>query len=138
MFGEARGEGEEGLEAVAEVIHNRAKLRAAYEKRQIKSEDYHIVCLVDKQFSVWNKDDPNREILEELNIDDPSLDQCKHIATHVMNRGVTRGIVDTATHYHVVDQPPSSGWHLKLDYITDVGRHRFYHEPSLARSLLGL
>lgn len=46
LYAEARGEGEEGLKAVASVIHNRQKSR----KLSLKA-----ICLQKNQFDVWNR-----------------------------------------------------------------------------------
>ena len=54
ILGEARGEGEEGMYAVACVIAQRS---IAW-KRTPKQ-----ICLADKQFSCWNPKDPNRKII---------------------------------------------------------------------------
>ena len=54
ILGEARGEGEEGMYAVACVIAQRS---IAW-KRTPKQ-----ICFADKQFSCWNPKDPNRKIV---------------------------------------------------------------------------
>ena len=56
IVGEARSESVEGQIAVANVIVNRSK----YRKLSIKD-----VCLQRLQFSCWNEDDPNRQVLIE-------------------------------------------------------------------------
>src|SRR5580692_230435 len=84
IYGEARGESIEGQIAVGCVARNRL----------IVGEEYKDVCLEDKQFSCWNRDDPNRSVLDELgqklfngeDINDPILKQCMWIAEGVMNK----------------------------------------------------
>ncbi|HRP12154.1 MAG TPA: cell wall hydrolase [Terricaulis sp.] len=58
MFGEARSEGEHGMRAVAHVMVNRIGPRFG--------EDLSTVILSPKQFSVWNRGDPNRRLVLNL------------------------------------------------------------------------
>lgn len=57
IIGEARGEKIEGQVGVGNVIRNRLQ------SNPIKYKSYHDVCLEPKQFSCWNKNDPNYEYL---------------------------------------------------------------------------
>lgn len=71
IYGEARGEPIEGQIAVGFVIRNR------FYSDQTKYKTYNQVCLEPKQFSCWNQDDPNYNILTELAqkmIDGQSID----------------------------------------------------------------
>lgn len=58
VFGEARSEGELGMRAVAHVMVNRIGARFG--------EDLATVILAPRQFSVWNRGDPNRRLLLNL------------------------------------------------------------------------
>ncbi len=58
VWGEARSEGEDGMRAVAHVMVNRVGERFG--------EDLPTVILSPKQFSVWNRGDPNRRIVQNL------------------------------------------------------------------------
>ena len=60
MWGEARGEGTDGLGAVALVIRNRSQDRR-WERLSIAG-----ICRQPWQFSVWNVGDPNRAKLLEV------------------------------------------------------------------------
>ncbi len=55
VWGEARSEGEAGMRAVAHVMVNRIGERFG--------EDLATVILAPKQFSVWNRGDPNRRLV---------------------------------------------------------------------------
>jgi spore germination cell wall hydrolase CwlJ-like protein len=57
-WGEARSEGEAGMRAVAHVMVNRIGPRFG--------EDLATVILSPKQFSVWNRGDPNRRLVLSL------------------------------------------------------------------------
>lgn len=128
IYGEARGEGIEGMLAVASVVLNRAKMS----KKAIKS-----ICLQPKQFSCFNPGDPNREVLERL-----ALGWDKYIETNKYLRQsywIAKGMierwlipnVDNATHYHHVAIKPS--WADKLEKVARVGNHMFYFEKGWGR-----
>jgi len=55
VWGEARSEGELGMRAVAHVMYNRIGARFG--------EDIETVILTPRQFSVWNRGDPNRRLV---------------------------------------------------------------------------
>lgn len=55
-WGEARSEGEDGMRAVAHVMVNRVGDRFG--------EDLETVILSPRQFSVWNRGDPNRPLVQ--------------------------------------------------------------------------
>ena len=67
LFGEARGEGDEGLEAVACVIMNRYKSGKWFTGYDVlngkKIPSVAQTCLKKAQFSCWNKNDPNYKLL---------------------------------------------------------------------------
>lgn len=64
-WGEARSEGEHGMRAVAHVMVNRIGERFG--------EDLATVILSPKQFSVWNRGDPNRRTVMNLARDPSSV-----------------------------------------------------------------
>lgn len=64
-WGEARSEGEDGMRAVAHVMVNRIGERFG--------EDLATVILSPKQFSVWNRGDPNRRTVMNLARDPSSI-----------------------------------------------------------------
>jgi hypothetical protein len=65
VWGEARSEGEDGMRAVAHVMVNRIGPRFG--------EDLATVILSPKQFSVWNRNDPNRRTVVNLARDPSSV-----------------------------------------------------------------
>ncbi|MDY6408142.1 MAG: cell wall hydrolase [Pseudomonadota bacterium] len=75
LYGEARGEGISGLEAVANVILNRVKHPCWWGK------SIQEVCLKPMQFSCWNTDDPNRKKLMEDLSADPVFNVCRRHGT---------------------------------------------------------
>lgn len=102
---EAGGEGQIGMEAVREVIRNRAK-----NKTEI------AVCLARKQFSCWNNITPERGIIIAKR--HPKWNLALTIVNERTNH--TKG----ATHYHAHSVSPS--WAKKLNKTTIIKNHTFY------------
>ena len=71
VWGEARGEGEAGMAAVAAVIRNRIDVSAAHGGKYWWGRDWISVCQARSQFSCWNPGDPNRAKL--LAVDDSEI-----------------------------------------------------------------
>lgn len=97
IYGEARGEyymengGLPSLISVANVIFNRFK----NDRRGLIEN----VCIKPKQFSCWNSNDPNFEIIKNVSINDPVYSLCLETAENVISEkwpDITKG----ATHYY--------------------------------------
>ncbi len=128
IYGEARGEGIEGMLGVGAVVCNRA--------RQTKKTIKHI-CLEPKQFSCFNPGDPNREVLEQL-----ALKWNDYIQTNKTLRTafwIARGLVEgflysnvgDATHYHADSVSPS--WNRAMTRVRQIRRHIFWWDAEYAR-----
>lgn len=117
LYGEARGEGLKGLEAVASVIINRVK-KPCWWGRTIQE-----VCLKPAQFSCWNKDDPNRQVLNSDLSADPIFDVCKRIAVRAI-KGLLPDMTKGSTHYHTLSVHPK--WASALVPNAQIGNHLFY------------
>ena len=122
LWGEARSEGTQGLEAVACVILNRVKV-----SRKMAGywwgNDIIQVCQKPYQFSCWNKSDP--QYTRVINVDETDM----HFATCVrVARRATLGLIEDitkgATHYHADYVNPSWADIRKKTVI--IGRHIFY------------
>jgi spore germination cell wall hydrolase CwlJ-like protein len=74
LWQEARGEPDEGRQAVAHVIWNRLESRRW-------GCTLASVCLAPRQFSGWNDGDPNRMAVAEVPDDDRALDHLRLILT---------------------------------------------------------
>ena len=123
LWGEARGEKEIGMQAVANVIRNRAESKGITPKE---------VVLKPKQFSVWNTTDTDTE-LNRINLlykknpdtkDSKLWDTAKQITLqYVKNKGTdnTKG----AEFYHTTSIKPNWNWD-KLAKTTTIGNHIFY------------
>src|SRR5690606_4106602 len=81
LWGEARGEGVAGMQAVAAVIMNRHKLakqNAAYARQFGRS--VAEICLKPYQFSAWLASDPNRFKMMTVSTSDPVFRDALRIA----------------------------------------------------------
>ncbi|RKY84473.1 cell wall hydrolase [candidate division KSB1 bacterium] len=95
-FGEARGEDENTIIAVCNVIKNRVNDKDRW------YDEYVNVCLQPRQFSCFNFNDRNFVKIMSVTLDNPAFQRCFGVAF-----GVIRGyILDNtmgATHYHNKD-----------------------------------
>jgi len=117
IWGEARGEGAEGMAAVANVIVNRVR-RPGWWGRDIVS-----VCLRPGQFSAWNVTDLNRLKMLTVTADDPAF----AVALDIARQAVAGQLPDTtggATHYHATGIEPA--WAKTGTVSARIGRHLFY------------
>lgn len=121
VWGEARSEGEDGMRAVAHVMVNRIGPRFG--------EDLSTVILSPKQFSVWNRNDPNRRIVQNLARDPSSIatDPEWLIADRVAREVLSGQSVDPtngALFYHTRGVRPR--WARVGQGRQTLGQHIFY------------
>ncbi len=122
IYGEARGEyyhkngGLNALEAVGHVIMNRSKASEI---------PVSSVCLKPKQFSCWNKGDPNRKVIKNVTIDDPIYRICFVVAKRIMCDELD-DITNGANHYYstTLFKPPY--WAKGKHPVAKFGRHLFF------------
>lgn len=74
LWAEARSEGRGGMEAVASVVLNRAAHPRWW------GHDIGTVCLKPRQFSCWNRDDPQFEAIRRVTIADPLFQVAHDVA----------------------------------------------------------
>lgn len=119
LWGEARGEGRAGMQAVACVIVNRAQ-DPGWWGRSVAE-----VCLKPWQFSCWLDSDPNRAKLLAVTAVDKSFALGLQLAQAAM-AGKLADYTFGATHYHAVEIAP--GWALGHTPCAVIGRHAFYND----------
>ena len=124
LFGEARGEGLPGIEAVASVIMNRLKI-ALQKGDYWWGKNIHEICLKPFQFSCWNPKDPNFEKIKKVTKDSPVFQMCKRVAERAMT-GFLKDPTNGATHYHTKQSHPA--WARHLVPVEELGNHIFYRE----------
>ena len=117
IWGEARSEGQHGMEAVAAVIMNRVRHPHRW------GNSVAEVCLQPRQFSCWNADDPNRKKLFLVSHAQPSF----RLAWEIADRAIHDELEDPtggADHYHEESVNPS--WARGQTPIVRIGQHVFY------------
>jgi spore germination cell wall hydrolase CwlJ-like protein len=123
LWGEARGEGTAGLEAVAAVVLNRVKVAQNHGGKYWWGANIIQVCQKPYQFSCWNRSDPSFQKLQA--VDETNLYFAS--ALRVARRAVIGALKDQtggATHYHADYVDPY--WARGETPTTTIGRHIFY------------
>lgn len=92
IYGEARGESIETMFAVGWVIRNRLKVERY-------GNTYKDVVLQPKQFSCWNKDDPNYKVIRGV-IKGRVWEVCIGVAIIVMQSAEKHNPVPGVRHYY--------------------------------------
>ena len=122
MWGEARGEGADGLGAVALVIRNRSQDRR-WSRLSIAG-----ICRQPSQFSVWNINDPNRAKMLGLSVDDAIFCTCLRMALDVLT-GLQSDYTHGATHYYaesLATRDASPPWAQGQTPSAHIGHHLFF------------
>jgi len=125
VWGEARGESEDGQLAVAYIILNRARnfkgRKGMFGNGTIKS-----VCFAYKQFSCWNKDDPNYNKILKLDQSDKEYSAIKKICFNVL-LGKLHDITRGSTHYYAKSMKKEPYWakNIEDDDKIAIGNHFF-------------
>lgn len=126
-WGEARGEGQMGMEAVASVILNRVKSGITW-----WGTDIRTVCLKPWQFSCWNHNDPNRVKLMSVTVSDLQFGDALHIAAMVRS-GTLVDLTCGATSYYDFRMSKPPKWAKGQTPVVAIGHHLFYVDPPPAQ-----
>ena len=121
IYGEARGEGYDGMKAVACVVVNRVK-KPCWWGYSVKT-----VCLKPYQFSCWNGQDPNLVVIEKVTNDDPVFSTARGIAT----LAVAGDLVDNtngATSYYAKGLATPPSWAVGKMPCAEIGNHLFFKD----------
>lgn len=119
LWAEARGEGTEGIRAVAHAILNRFTAGKWYSGKTVSE-----ACLFPAQFSCWNDNDPNRRELARLADDDSALLACRGMVERVCagDDDSTFG----STHYYAASMKVAPRWASSGQLKVQIGAHKFY------------
>jgi len=124
IYGEDRGGGRAGMEAVACVILNRVGRKGWW------GTDIVSVCQHPWQFSCWNKTDPNRDKIEVVTGADPMFTVALSVADDAVN-GRLRDPTGGADSYFAVGTPEPD-WADGLTPTATIGGQAFYRtDPEL-------
>lgn len=122
LWGEARGEGSAGMQAVASTILNRVKTAeklGGYWWGNTIIE----VCQKPYQFSCWNRADPNFQKLQSVTEKNIHFATALRIARRAA-LGAVEDVTQGATHYHAVGVSPY--WAKGEKPTAVIGHHIFY------------
>lgn len=129
LWGEARGDGLEGIEAVAHVIINRFHARKWFTGYRfvnaVKIADIKQTCLKKAQFSCWNKNDINFPKIMKLNTENKEFRICLNVAARALG-GDFYDFTNNATFYHTRNIRPS--WALHHSPCYETKHHLFYND----------
>ncbi len=118
LWGEARGEGTEGMQAVACVVMNRVRRGGWW------GDSVIAVCQKPFQFSCWNQDDPNLPQMRAVTAErDPSFATALRVARRAIY-GAIDDITGGADHYHAAGIMPY--WARGEKPVAVIGNHIFY------------
>ena len=119
MFGEARNQAAEGMQAVGNTIMNRVAKQTWYGLTPYE------VCHKAYQYSCWNETDPNCEIITQVNPSSPVFADALQIAQGVVN-GTLPDLTDGSTHYQVIGT--NAAWSVGHTPAVTIGQHQFYND----------
>lgn len=122
--GEKRGGGAADEQAIAWVIRNRAEY-AQKVGGYWWGDTIESVCLSPWQFSCWNKSDPNRKVILDLDQSTQAYKKCETIARNVFNSFRREDVTESADHYYH-DSINAPDWAKQGTKTLSVGGHNFY------------
>lgn len=118
ILGEARGEGERGMEAVAHVIANRANSNRY-------PGDPAAVALQPKQFSTWNAGEGGNNP-QQFRPGTPQYETAAQVIDRVFS-GQTTDPTNGALFYHTPAVNPAWSREVNRHGTTQIGNHIFYN-----------
>lgn len=118
LLGESRGEGKQGMQAVANVIGNRVSHPCWW------GDSFRSVCLDPHQFSCWLKSDPNYSKILAWPESDPLYIAAMEIALEAM-KGTLLDITHGANSYYAKGIP-APAWARGVSALVTIGHHIFY------------
>ena len=133
ITGEARGQGQDGMELVAMVVMNRCAAAKAYCERTGKKRHPLFgdgspasACLAKWQFSCWNEGDPNRAIIENLNEGYAIFRQAINIAQDAVYRKL-KDRTHGSLHYYAQSMKSPPKWAEGKTPAHVEARHLFFN-----------
>ncbi len=116
LFGECRGEPEDGQRAVAHVLWNRVNARRW-------GSNLLQVCLAPYQFSSWTHTDPNYALITTIPDSDPLLTKFEGfvLAAVLGDPDPTEG----GLFYYAISMKPPPKWDQGQSFI-QIGNHKFF------------
>lgn len=132
IYGEARGEGILGMDAVASVIANRVDIARdhviKYDKPHPLFGDgtFADCCQRPEQFSCWNEDDPNLAIVLALTPDSGITAQVSYNSAMAAIDGSLVDNTNGATHYYAASLSEPPYWAKGKTPCATIGKQIFF------------
>jgi N-acetylmuramoyl-L-alanine amidase len=123
LWGEARGEGTDGMQAVAHVILNRVAVAQKHGKYWWGNNIIQV-CQKPYQFSCWNRSDPNFKKLQAVDETDLYFATAMRLARRAVIDALGEDVTNAATHYHADSITPY--WAKNEAPSAKIGDHIFY------------
>lgn len=131
VWAEARGEGPDGIAAVAWVIRNRFENPGWWSRQRgdgIPDDTIAAVCLDAYQFSCWNSSDPQRSrLLNPATKERSDYKLCRKICLDVLQSPIEDDFVKGADHYCTKAVVRHTRWARGRTPVKVIGNHQFYH-----------
>jgi N-acetylmuramoyl-L-alanine amidase len=124
LYGEARGEGQIGMQAVANVVLNRVELSGQHP--HFGNGTIASACKAPWQFSCWNENDPNLHTITNVGQSDLTFSGCLQIASDATN-GLLVDNTGGATYYYVKNSPEPA-WAIDKTPCAIIGKHLFFKD----------
>ena len=119
VYGEARGESDDGKVAVACVILNRVN---GHHRRETRIAG---VATEPMQFSCWNENDPNLKTILSVDLSDPVFMDCVRASIEAIDRiSVDDDPTFGSEHYHTAGVSPH--WSEGVEPVVTIGNHLFF------------
>ena len=135
IYGEARGEGQQGKIVVGWVVRNRAKKARRHRAETGKNHpllgdgSLEVACTARMQFSCWNLNEPNRKVILVKTLpdglDDGRFLDCLSAALDVI-LGFEADPTCGSTHHHTAAVAPA--WPRGKQPVRQIGSHRFFND----------
>lgn len=122
LWGEARGEGFTGQQAVANVVMNRVDISTGHS--HFGDGTVSGACLAPWQFSCHNPNDPNCQVLQQVTVADSIFAQCVQISELAIS-GELPDITGGATYYYAKGSP-APPWAVGKEPCATIGHHLFF------------
>jgi spore germination cell wall hydrolase CwlJ-like protein len=124
IWGEARGDGYEGMQAVANVIMNRYRLAlSSTAKARQFGGTVSEICLKPYQFSAWLSNDPNLAKMLNVTRENAAFRVALSISQRALE-GRLPDITNGADHYHTAAVEPF--WSKGETPVASIRSHRFF------------
>lgn len=117
-WGEARGEGVRGMQAILNVIANRAAHPGWW------GHDVSSVCTTPWQFSCRNEGDPNFQKLRAVTDEDPLFRSALTLAERMASHTLTDITGGADSYYAIGSSKPR--WAMNRSPLKIIGHHAFY------------